>query len=68
MRIKDTQRGNDIIIAHRPNGGVAIEQGRSHILVNRQELRYLLDALSEYATDFKPPARIQRFVDGVEQF
>ena len=66
MRIS-TDRGSDILILPRRNGGVVIEQSRSHILLNRQELRHLLDALAECAKDFSPPARIQRFVNGIEQ-
>jgi hypothetical protein len=38
---------NDITVLHRPNGGICLEQGRSHILLNRGELRRLADAISE---------------------
>ncbi|WP_284235724.1 hypothetical protein [Mycobacterium antarcticum] len=66
MRIR-TGTGNDIYVVPRKNGGVAIEQRSSHILINAEELRLILDALHVCADDFQPP-RIQRFANGVEQF
>lgn len=57
MRIRSTNGHNDIVVAVRPKGGVAIEQGHSHVLLDRQGMRALVDALTECATDFtRPPA------------
>ncbi|KUH90621.1 hypothetical protein [Mycobacterium sp. IS-1556] len=67
MRIK-TDNGNDIIIAHRANGGAVIEQGQSHILLNRTELHLFVGALNDFTREYQPPPRLQRFVGGVEQF
>lgn len=65
-----TDRANDIFIAHRANGAIAIEQGYSHVLLDQRELRLLLAALHEcVAEDFQPNLpRIQRFVNGIEQY
>jgi hypothetical protein len=43
---------SDVIVTPRPNGGVTIKQGPSHVLIGPDELEPLLRAL----TDFTEPS------------
>jgi hypothetical protein len=49
-----------IYVLDRPNGGVLLMQGTSQLRVSAAEVDALIDAL-------RPPARMQRYVAGVEQ-
>ena len=73
MRINTAGR-TPIWLAPRPNGGVTITQGSSHILLDEREIRLVFAAITELQREYRPStattpskARLQRFVGGIEQ-